>query len=84
MNKRNFIVHAIDNMLTFWEAITLAKKTNQHIACLMLDFKKAYVRVQWPFVKKFMEGLGLPLIKWRSVAMAFYEGSLSRVLVIGH
>ena len=36
----------IDNVLTFWEAVALAKKTNQHIACLMLDFEKAYDRVQ--------------------------------------
>ena len=36
----------IDHVLTFWEAIALAKKTNQHIACLMLDFEKAYDRVQ--------------------------------------
>ena len=28
----------IDNVLTFWEAIALAKKTKQHIVCLMLDF----------------------------------------------
>ena len=34
-----------DNVLTFWEVITLAKKSSQYIACLMLDFKKAHDRV---------------------------------------
>ena len=72
----------IDNVLTFWEAIALAKKTNQHIACLMLDFEKAYDRVQWPFLDKVMERLGLPS-KWRAAALALYKGSLSRVLVLG-
>ena len=47
----------------------MAKKTNQHMACLMLDFEKAYDRVQWPFLDKVMERLGLPS-KWRSVALA--------------
>ena len=36
----------IDNVLTFWEAIALANKSNQHMACLLLDYKKAYDRVQ--------------------------------------
>ena len=35
----------IDNVLTFWEAIALAKKTNQHINFLMLEFEKAYGKV---------------------------------------
>ena len=71
------------NMLTFWEVIALAKKSNQHIAYLMLDFEKAYDRVQWPYLENVMEGLGLPS-KWRSVALALYKVSLSRVLVLGH
>ena len=33
----------IDNVLTFWETIALAKKINQHIVCLMLDFEKAMI-----------------------------------------
>ena len=49
----------------------------------LLDFEKAYDRVQWPFIDKVMERLGLPL-KWRSAALALYKGSLSRVLVAGH
>ena len=73
----------IDNVLTFWEVIALAKKSNQHIAYLMLDFEKAYDRVQWPFLEKVMEGLGLPS-KWRSVAVIVYKGSSSRVLVTRH
>ena len=73
----------MDNVLTFWEAIALAKKTNQHMACLMLDFEKAYDRVQWPFLDKVMERLGLPS-KWRLYVLALYKGSLSRVLVLGH
>ena len=73
----------IDNVLTFWEAIALAKKTNQHIACLILDFEKACDRVQWPFLDKVMERLGLPS-KWRSATLANYEGSLGRVMVSGH
>ena len=48
----------------------------------MLDFEKAYDRVQWPFLDKAMEQLGLPS-KWISVALALYKGSLSRVLVLG-
>ena len=49
----------------------------------MLDFEKAYDRVQWPFLDKVMEGLGVPL-KWRLAVLALYKGSLSRVLVSRH
>ena len=73
----------IDNVLTFWEVIALAKKSNQHIAYLMLDFEKAYDRVQWPYLENVMEGLGLPS-KWRSVVLALYKESLSMALVSGH
>ena len=33
----------IDNVLTFWEVIALAKKTNQHITCLMLDLRRRMI-----------------------------------------
>lgn len=41
----------LDNICTFWEAITLARLEGQDLAILLLDFEKAYDRVHWGFLK---------------------------------
>ena len=35
----------LDNVYTFWESAALAAKSNQKLAIVMLDFEKAYDRV---------------------------------------
>ena len=35
----------LDNIFTFWEVVAMAKKTHQDLAILLLDFGKAYDRV---------------------------------------
>ena len=57
VGQTGFMEHRciMDTVLTFCE-----EKTNQHMACLMVDFEKAYDRVQWPFLDKVMEKSGLP------------------------
>ena len=35
----------MDNVFTFWEATTVAVKNKQNLAVLLLDFEKAYDRV---------------------------------------
>ena len=35
----------MDNLLTFWEATIVAVKNKQNLATMLLDFEKAYHRV---------------------------------------
>ncbi len=37
----------LGNIFTFWEAVAIAKKSNQELAILLLDFEKSYDCVEW-------------------------------------
>ena len=41
----------LDNIFTFWEATALAKLRHEEMAVLLLDFEKAYDRVDWSFLE---------------------------------
>ena len=38
-----------DNIVLFWEMITIVQETKQDLTILLLDFEKAYDRVDWNF-----------------------------------
>ena len=48
----------------------------------MLDFEKAYDRVQWSFLEEVMKVIELPL-EWRCAAQALYRNGSSKVLIAG-
>ena len=48
----------LDNIFVFWEAVAVAKKTKQDLAILLLDFEKAYDRVDWSFLEGTMVCMG--------------------------
>lgn len=41
----------LDNIFTFSEATEWAQHSGQHLAILLLDFQKAYDRVDWFFLE---------------------------------
>ena len=51
----------LDNVFTFSEATECAQHSGQHLAILLLNFEKAYDRVDWSFLEGTLERLGFPL-----------------------
>ena len=51
----------LDDVFTFSEATEWTQHSGQHLAILLLDFEKAYDRVDWSFLESTMERLGFPL-----------------------
>ena len=83
-NQTGFVKNRciFDNVLLLWEAMALAGRSVSSSAILMLDFEKAYDRVQWPFLENVMRALGLPP-KWRNCTSALYRTATSSVLMAG-
>ena len=71
-----------DNIFTFWEATSLAMKQNQKLAVLLLDFEKAYDRVDWNFLEGTMLCLGFDK-SWIFGISALYRNAYSRVILAG-
>ena len=59
-----------------------AHHSGQHLAILLLDFKKAYDRVDWSFLKGTLERLGFPLA-WILGILALYRTTSSKVTIGG-
>ena len=50
----------MDNVFTFYEAVEWARQLHQPIAIMLLDFEKAYDRVDWDFLEGSMLWMGFP------------------------
>ena len=70
----------MDNIYMFWEATAVAVKTEQKLAILLLDFEKAYDRVDWNFLEGIMYRLGFTEYWIRGVS-CLYKNAYSQVLV---
>lgn len=72
----------LDNVLLAYEAVHWSRESNQSTVILLLDFEKAYDRVNWQFLESAMEKLGFSAewIKWTS---ALYRGASSSILANG-
>lgn len=51
--------YTLENLITNWEAMEWAKTSNQEVAMVLLDFEKAYDRIECAFVR-LMEAFGFP------------------------
>ena len=61
----------LDNIFTFWEAVSLARLAESPLAVLLLDFEKAYDRVDCVFLKDTMACMGFPIEWIRGVASLY-------------
>ena len=50
----------LDNVFTFYEVVEWARQSHQPIAIMLLDFEKAYDRVDWDFLEGSMLRMGFP------------------------
>ena len=50
----------LENLVTSWEAMHWAKANNQNSAMILLDFEKAYDKIEWHFVIAMLKQCGFP------------------------
>ena len=43
-------MYILENLIPSWEEMHWAKKRKNNVAMILLDFEKAYDRIEWPFV----------------------------------
>ena len=71
-----------DNIFLFWEMTALAQHHKQSLAILLLDFEKAYDKVDWDFLEAVLLKLGFPCA-WIKGVSALYRHASSSVLFSG-
>lgn len=52
--------YILENLITAWEAMDWGKCSHQNSALLLLDFEKAYDRVEWKFIIMMLQSFGFP------------------------
>lgn len=52
--------YILENIITSWEAMEWSHVSSQDTAMFVLDFEKAYDRVEWDFIIMMLEGFGFP------------------------
>ena len=70
-----------DNIFLFWEMVALAQQHKQ-LAILLLDFEKAYDKVDWDFLEALLSRLGFPTA-WIKGVSSLYMHASSSVLFAG-
>ena len=69
-----------DNIFTLWESIAVAKHLNEDLAILLLDFEKAYDRVDWNFLQGTLQRFGFE-DSWINGVSALYSSTSGKVLL---
>ncbi|XP_059076993.1 uncharacterized protein LOC131876187 [Cryptomeria japonica] len=52
--------YILENLITSWEAMEWSKVSDQDTTMFLLDFEKAYDRVEWDFIIMMLEAFGFP------------------------
>lgn len=72
----------LDNVFTFYAAAEWAKSSSQSLAVLLLDFEKAYDRLDWDFLEGTLSKLGFPN-RWIRGVSGLYRSATSAVTIGG-
>ena len=72
----------LDNIFLAFEAIAWTKESKQEITMLLLDFEKAYDRVNWTFLREVMSKMGFHEL-WIKQVMSLNENAAASVIVNG-
>ncbi|XP_059072101.1 uncharacterized protein LOC131872684 [Cryptomeria japonica] len=83
--------YILENVLTSWEAMNWASQSSQNSGMLLLDFEKAYDRIEWSFIHMMLEAFGFPPFFCKAVNMLLQDactqidinGSLSDTFPLG-
>jgi hypothetical protein len=72
----------MDNIFLVEESIAWATESQQDLAVILIDFEKAFDRVNWTFLQEAMKKMGYDqdFIKW---TVAVYKSSTSQIIVNG-
>ena len=70
----------MDNVFCFHETIATTQSSHSPLACLLLDFEKAYERVECVFLEGSLQRLGFP-DAWIKGATAFYRYVMSAITI---
>ncbi|MCO5558501.1 hypothetical protein L7F22_012086 [Adiantum nelumboides] len=73
----------LDNVVTFYEAVEWARQTEQPSAIMLLDFEKAYDKVDWGFLEGTLSRMGFP-DAWIRGIFALYRSASVAVTIGGH
>ncbi|MCO5573599.1 hypothetical protein L7F22_027371 [Adiantum nelumboides] len=65
----------LDNVVTFYEAVEWARQTGQPTAIMLLDFEKAYDRVEWGFLEDTLHRMGFPDALIRGISALYRSAS---------
>ena len=72
----------LDNVFLAFEAMEWTMENKQDLSMLLLDFEKAYDRVNWTFLRETMEAMGFH-DKWINQVMSLYTNASAAVIVNG-
>ncbi len=72
----------LDNVFLAFEAMERGKESDQDLVFLLLDFEKAYDKVNWTFLQEFMRKIGF-LDEWIQWTSSLYKNSESFGVVNG-
>jgi exonuclease III len=72
----------LDNIFLAFEAIEWTQENNQDLSMLLLDFEKAYDRVNWTFLRQTMEKMGFE-DQWITQVMSLNLNASASILVNG-
>ena len=72
----------LDNVFLAFEAMEWTMENKQELSMLLLDFEKAYDRVNWTFLRETMKAMGFHS-KWVNQVMSLYNNAAAAVIVNG-
>ena len=72
----------LDNIFLAFEAIEWTLENKQDLSMLLLDFEKAYDRVNWTFLRQAMERMGFHTT-WINQVLSLNENASASVIVNG-